>query len=103
VRDSEGLEKRSASQPGATPTVSTVVSHFDLKWQRRSALWNPFRVRVQISTWGGVHPHSRILLAQADVREPFRLNRSINGANTFDAQRSPRTSFVVEPEAAMPR
>jgi len=29
-----------------------------------------------ISTWGGVHPHSRILLPQADMREPFRLSRS---------------------------
>ena len=28
------------------------------------------------STWGGVHPHSRILLPQADMREPFRLHRS---------------------------
>jgi len=27
-------------------------------------------------TWGGVHPHSRILLPQADMPEPFRLHRS---------------------------
>jgi len=32
--------------------------------------------QMKISTWGGVHPHSRILLPQADMREPFRLSRS---------------------------
>jgi hypothetical protein len=30
----------------------------------------------QTLTWGGVHPHSRILLPQADWREPVRLNRN---------------------------
>jgi len=36
---------------------------------------DPFNV-CEISTWGGVHPHSRILLPQADMRELFRLSRS---------------------------
>lgn len=30
----------------------------------------------RILTWGGAHPHSCILLPQADLHEPVRRNRS---------------------------
>jgi|GEM_PF-3842254 len=39
--------------------------------------WLSVPGKHQTSTWGGVHPHSRILLPQADLREPLRLNRSL--------------------------
>jgi hypothetical protein len=29
----------------------------------------------EMQTWGGVHPRSWILLPQADLHEPVRLNR----------------------------
>jgi len=93
----------SPSQHGATPQVSTAATRFAPKGQHRPALWNPFRVRVQISTWGGVHPHLRILLPKADMRARLSgsvaaLTSSIN-ANTFNAQMSPRTSFFHEPKS----
>ena len=40
-------QRASGSPPGATPQVSTVATHFALKGQRRPALRNPVRVRVQ--------------------------------------------------------
>ena len=56
---------------------------------------------AKTSTWGGVHPHSRILLPQADMREPFRLNRSTSCVDQrqhiFIHKVSSRTSFVDEP------
>ena len=98
----DSAQRASASQRGATPQVSTAATRFALKGQHRPALCNPFRVRVQT----GYQPEAAFirirgftcprLICASLSGSVAALTSSIN-ANTFNAQMSPRTSFVDEP------
>ena len=98
----DSAQRVSASQPEATPQVSTAATRFALKGQHRPALWNPFRVRVQTGYQpGAAFIHIRgfscpRLMCASLSGSVAALTSSIN-ANTFNPQMSPRTSFVDEP------
>ena len=66
------------TQPEATHLVALPASQFALTEQYKTDLWNPFRAYDfdRTLTWGGIHPRSWILLSQADLLEPVRLNRN---------------------------
>jgi len=86
----------------AAPQVSAAATRFALKWQHRPALWNPFRVRVQT----GYQPRAAFIrirgcscprLICASLSDSVAALTSSINANTLNAQMSPRTSFVDEP------
>ena len=105
----DSAQRASAPQHGATPTppqVSTAATRVALKGQHRPALWNPFRVRVQTGYQPGA-AFIRIrgfscpsLICASLSGSVAALTSSIN-ANILNAQMSPRTSFVDEPNVAL--
>ena len=103
----DSAQRASASQPGATPRVSTAATRFALKGQHRPALWNPFRVRVRTGYQPGaafihIRGFSWPRLICASLSGSVAAQTSSINANTFNAQMSPRTSFVNEPKKRTP-
>jgi len=98
----DSAQRDSASQPEATPQVSTAATRFGRKGQYRPALWNPVRVRVQMGYQPGaafirIRGFSCPRLICASLSGSVAARTSSINANTLNAQMSPRTSFVDEP------
>jgi len=82
------------------------ATRFVLKGQHRTALWNPFRVRIQTGYQPGaafirIRGFSCPRLICASLSGSVAALTSSIDANTFTAQMSARTSLVDEPEESV--
>jgi len=80
-----GLKGHRMSAQGKRPGLAIQQKPNALKGQSTNLLC-PFRAMfgcVQ-RTWGGVHPHSRIHLPQADMLGPVRAKRGFSGLKDHD-------------------
>ncbi len=100
LKHCDSAQRATTGQPGATPQVLSATMRFALKGRDKTALWNPFRVRVRM-----VREPGAAFIRIRGFSCPRLICASLSGSFTASSKYSsfvvrarPRTSFRAEPK-----